>query len=302
MVTLFTTPKPFVGHNAVIQWNALKSWTLLHPDVEVILFGDEDGAAETCRKLGLRHEPQVRRNENGTKYLNYIFDRAYQLSRHNFLCYANCDIMLTSDFWSALKVISKRHSHFLMIGRRWDTNINELWNFSQPDWEGQLRSLVLLRGKQSGPSWIDYFCFSRDLFYGKMPSFLIGRHGWDPWLPWFACNSKVPLIDASRMVMAVHQNHDYSYLKQGASGAHSKEEVHYNWNLGGATSWHYYAVNAATEVLSRGGLQVNRLALLGPVQRRLTRAFYRIWFSFLDVTRPIRHCLQLRKQSFVKRT
>jgi hypothetical protein len=189
-----------------------------------------------------------------------------------------------------------------MIGRRWDTDINELWDFSQPDWEGQLRSLALLEGKRSGPSWIDYFCFSRDLFYRKMPSFLIGRHGWDPWLPWFACNSKVPLIDASRMVMAVHQNHDYSYLKQGVAVAHSKEEASYNWNLGGATSWHYYAVNAANEVLSRGGLQVNRLAWLGPIQRRLTHVFYRIWFSFLDVTRPIRHYLGLRKQFLVKRT
>lgn len=35
----FTTAKPFVGHNGVIQRNALRSWTLLHPGVEVILFG-----------------------------------------------------------------------------------------------------------------------------------------------------------------------------------------------------------------------------------------------------------------------
>ncbi len=81
MLTVFSTPKPFHGHSGIIQRNALKSWTLLHPDVEVILFGDEDGAAETCRDLGIRHEPQVRRNENGTKYLNYIFDRAREISR-----------------------------------------------------------------------------------------------------------------------------------------------------------------------------------------------------------------------------
>jgi hypothetical protein len=189
-----------------------------------------------------------------------------------------------------------------MIGRRWDTNINEPWNFSQPDWETHLRSLALLKGKKNGPSWIDYFCFSRNLFYGKMPPFLIGRHGWDPWLPWFAYNSKVPLIDASRMVIAVHQNHDYSYLKQGAAVAHSKEEASYNWNLGNGTAWHYYTVNAATEVLSRGRLQVNRLARFGPVQQRLTRGLYRIWFSFLEVTRPIRHYLGLRKQFLAKRT
>ena len=34
MLTLFTTAKPFKGHSAIIQRNALKSWTLLDPDIE----------------------------------------------------------------------------------------------------------------------------------------------------------------------------------------------------------------------------------------------------------------------------
>ena len=84
MLTIFSTPKPFVGHIGIIQRNAIKSWTLLHPDVKVILFGDDEGAAQACRDLGIRHEPNVRRNEHGTKYLNYIFDRAYEISRHKF--------------------------------------------------------------------------------------------------------------------------------------------------------------------------------------------------------------------------
>jgi hypothetical protein len=67
---------------------------------------------------------------------------------------------------------------------------------------------------------VDYFCFSRDLYYRKMPPFLIGRNGWDPWLTCFARKSKVPLADVSRAVVAVHQNHDYVYLKQGAAAIH----------------------------------------------------------------------------------
>jgi hypothetical protein len=46
MPTFFTTAKPFPGHDGIIQRNALKSWTRLHPEVEVILFGDEGGAAK----------------------------------------------------------------------------------------------------------------------------------------------------------------------------------------------------------------------------------------------------------------
>ncbi len=91
MLTLFTTAKPFRGHDGIIQRNALKSWTLLRPSVEVILFGDEEGAAKTAEELGLRHEPQVERNEFGTKRLDTMFCRAQKIAQHDVLCYINCD-------------------------------------------------------------------------------------------------------------------------------------------------------------------------------------------------------------------
>jgi hypothetical protein len=295
MLTLFSTPKPFRGHSNVIQRNALKTWTLLHPDVDVVLFGDEEGTAEVCRDLGIRHEPNVNRNEHGTKYLNYIFDRANEIARHNILCYANCDIMLTVDFRAALELTSNTYTKFLMIGRRWDTDITEPWDFEQADWAYRLRSLALLKGKQNGPSWVDYFCFSRGLYHGKMPAFLIGRHGWDPWLTWFARESRVPLIDVSRAVVAVHQKHDYAYLRQVAATLHGKVEAEYNWNLGNGSEWHYYTANAATERIIHGQLRHNRVAWLGPIQQRLVSNFYTTWFSFLRLTRPLRDPLGLRE-------
>jgi hypothetical protein len=69
MLTLFRTAKPFRGHRGIIQLNALKSRTLLHPDIEIILFGDDEGAAEICTECGLRHEPHVERHESGVKRL-----------------------------------------------------------------------------------------------------------------------------------------------------------------------------------------------------------------------------------------
>lgn len=297
MLTIFSTGKPFRGHCGVIQRNALQSWKLLHPDVDVILFGDDQGAAQACLDLGIRHEPAVRRNENGTKYLNDIFDRAYECSRHNFLCYANCDIMLGADFAAALELVSKTHAHFLMIGRRWDTHITKPWDFTQSDWDNRLRSLALLAGKQKGPSWLDYFCFSRDLYYRKMPPFLIGRQGWDPWLTYFARKSKVPVIDTTRMVVAVHQNHDYSYVTSGAAGQHSSAEVVHNLNLGNSSSWHFYSAYAATKKLSRGGLRRNWLAWLGPMRSRVICGSDEVWFSFLKATKPLRQRLGLSRKT-----
>ncbi len=54
-VTIFATPKAFRGHFAVIQRNAIASWTKLSPKVDVILMGDDAGTAEIAREFGLRH-------------------------------------------------------------------------------------------------------------------------------------------------------------------------------------------------------------------------------------------------------
>ena len=95
MLTIFSTPKPFRGHIGTIQRNAIQSWKRLHPDVEVILFGDDEGAAEAAREFGLRHVPDVPRNEFGTKLLRGFFEPAQRMAQYDRLCYVNCDIILT---------------------------------------------------------------------------------------------------------------------------------------------------------------------------------------------------------------
>src|ERR1017187_5366630 len=140
MLTIFSTPKPFVGHINIIQRNAIKSWTLLHPDVEVILFGDDEGAAEVCQEFGLRHEPEVKRHEKGPKYLNYFFDRAQEIARHDVLCYANCDIILMSDFRQAVERVTSNWTQFLMVGRRWNVDVRAPLNFEAAAWQEHLRS------------------------------------------------------------------------------------------------------------------------------------------------------------------
>jgi len=61
------------------------------------------------------------------------------------------------------------------------------------------------------PWGIDYFVFPRHLFT-EVPDFTIGRVGWDNWMVYHARTSFGMAIDATRDVLAVHQNHDYSHL------------------------------------------------------------------------------------------
>ena len=56
MLTLFTMPRLFRDHIAVIQRNAIRSWTLLRPRCEIILCGDDAGVASTAAELSVRGE------------------------------------------------------------------------------------------------------------------------------------------------------------------------------------------------------------------------------------------------------
>ena len=66
MITVFTLPKPFVGHIGMIQRNAIQSWTRLHPDIDILMFGSEQGTAEVAAEFGIRHFPDVEVNEYGS--------------------------------------------------------------------------------------------------------------------------------------------------------------------------------------------------------------------------------------------
>ena len=294
MLTIFSTPKPFRGRIATIQRNAVQSWKRLDPECEIILFGDEDGAAETAREFGLRHEPYVRRNEHGTKYLAYFFDRAQEIARHEVLCFVNCDIVLTSDFGDALARVSAWQPRFLMVGQRWDMNIAEPLQFLAPDWGVQLRAQALREGRQRPAQWIDYFAFRRGLYHGQIPGFVIGRPGWDNWLVWKARASKVPVVDASSVVVAVHQNHDYSYHADGEKGVWEGDEARKNYSLIGG--WrHFCTMENATHRLTPGGIKPSYRHWSVMSRRAAVAARNAVWFGLLNATRPVRQRLGLRR-------
>lgn len=295
MLTFFSTPKPFIGHIGLIQRNALQSWKLLHPGAEVILFGDDPGAAKVCADLQLRHEPLVHRNQYGTKYLAPIFDRAAELARFDLLCYANCDIVLLDDFLPALSSVLATRRDFLMVGRRRDLDLREPLPFDSPAWQSELRELARRTGKLRPPQWIDYFAFSRQLYRGNIPPFVIGRPSWDNWLLWYASHSGALVADASSAVTAVHQNHDYAYHPEGEAGVWQGAEAMHNLALlqGGRC---FATVQDATHRLTPAGLRVNYPRYGVIARRHVRRVLDRCWFALLDLTRPLRHAFGLRKR------
>jgi hypothetical protein len=301
MLTLFSTPKPFQGHVAMTQRNALMSWKLLHPTVEIILFGNEPGTAEICRELGLRHEPEVERTEDGPPSVQSLFERAQQLSVHKILCYSNCDIILGQDFYAALQRVSGWTDRFLMIGRRWDTDITAPVDFADPEWERKIREFALANGAQRLYYNIDYFAFSKGL-YTNIPRLAVGRSYWDQWAVWKASAERAPVVDATDIVVAVHQNHDYSTHPQGWQGVFYGEGAQQNFQRAGGWS-HLHTIEDATHRITEKSIEPCRLYRIAPARRAVRRMVKKmrdtirivLWHPVLNATRSVRHALGLRQ-------
>jgi hypothetical protein len=293
MITFFSTPKPFRGHIGIIQRNAIQSWKLAHPDAEVILFGNEEGAAEVAAGLGARHEPEVDRNPHGTPLLSSLFERAARLARHNRLCFLNADILLTDDFLAASTRLSQLQERSLMGGRRCDLGIKEPLDFSRPDWRESVRALARERGKLRPPQWIDYFVFPRDLLRGQVPDFAVGRPGYDNWLLWKVRSMGVPVVDATEVVLAIHQNHDYSHHQGGENTFWNGAEAQQNYALLGTR---FATIDNATHRLTANGLRPNYYHWVALAKRKGLGVRNAAWFSLLDLTRPLRRRLRLRER------
>jgi hypothetical protein len=292
MLTLFSCPKAFRGHIKVIQMNALQSWAALSPKCQIILFGEEEGIAEAAFSFGAGHIPNVSRNEYGTPLLDDVFSKAQEVASSAVMCYVNADVILMSDMVKAVERVQKEKRAYLMVGRRWNIDLDQPLDFSQPDWRERFRASVLRLGKPTRPEWIDYFVFPRSFYRGLLP-FALGRAGFDNWLLWKARSLGGPIIDASEVVMVVHQKHDYSHHPQGKDGVWNGAEAKRNRGLMGG--WHHcFTLSDATYRLTPAGLKLNLR------KERLTRivlvgGIVRLCHWLMTWTQPIRYGLGLRK-------
>lgn len=303
MLTLSTIPKPFRGRIAIIQRNAIQSWLKLRPKCEIILFGDEDGMSEVAAEFGIRHIPNIRRNEYGTPLINVVFDIAQRISTHQLMCYVNADIILLSEFLRAAQQIHERKDRFLLIGQRWDVDLDQAWDFTRPDWETNLRAYVATVGTLHPPTGIDYFVFPRGQ-YCNIPSFAVGRPAWDNWLIYRTRLLHISVIDATQVVIAIHQNHGYEHVPQSVEGTYNGPEGNRNLELAGGFA-HVFTLQDADRVLTPQGLKrpkptiqrlrrhMDTLPLLHPRLRpaveclrhlmRLTRISYRKVTKFFGI-------------------
>ena len=203
-LTLFTTPKPFTGRFHTIQYHALRSWQRALPDADILLIGDEPGAATAAAELGLRHLPHVERGIGDMPTVPALFALAETTSNADYFGYINADILLAPDATMALHHASVL-PQFLLVGQRWNAH-------QSPDW----RQIKQLRHYAYRHCWLqtlrgsDYFFYPRGQWH-NLPPLVIGRPYWDSWLIAHALDTSIPVVDATPTLTAIHQRHPAHY-------------------------------------------------------------------------------------------
>lgn len=235
LLTIFSAPKPFSDpHINMIQRNAIQSWLQMGNEVDVLLIGNEPGMDEVADEFNIRQLPKVVCNDSGTPLVSSIFEQAYKTSTAPILAYVNADIILLPNFLSSAISVSAQAERYLIVGQRWDLEVNTHLDFTS-GWEERLQSDLHSNGAQHLPSGSDYFIYPRNLFC-QLPNFAIGRAGWDNWMIFYAKKNTWCVIDASPSITAIHQSHDYRHLPEGKPHYELPESVHNEILAGGSAN------------------------------------------------------------------
>ncbi len=226
MITFLSSPKPFIGHAGIIQRNAILSWLAVHPEAEVIIYGDSKGTADVCCEMGVHHVANISCSPSGIPYFNSIVNHASTYGRHDVQCYINCDILMTKWVTNVTKLLS--FQQYLVIGQR--INLADGIEYSMPsaNWkEDIIKFIETEKAYLEDASGMDYFIFPRGL-WKDLPSLVIGRGGYDAALLAFCLRRKIPLINATLALQALHQFHDYSHVIGGKNTVFNGVDVHEN--------------------------------------------------------------------------
>lgn len=205
-LTLASVPMPFSGNKLTIthQHNAIQSWCMLNPRPEIILFGNDDGVGNVSKQYGVRHVPQIGKNELGDLSMRSIFRQIDKNSTTDWICYIDTDVILLDDFIPNFNYLVSLLPSFVSCAGRWDANVPEAIDFTKEDWQRKVLDAVYKLGRRGS----DYCIYPRG-FYHNMPDYSIGKGHWDGWRMGLPLTKGIPLVNIERSCKAVHQKHGH---------------------------------------------------------------------------------------------
>ena len=186
------------------------------------------------------------------------------------------------------------------MSQRWDLDITEPLDFARPEWAREVREMALTHGFQQDEYWIDCFLFRKGM-YTDMPAMIVGHCYWDNWMIWRALSEGVPVLDVSRFLVPIHQNHGYNPKYGRVKGVPTDPLSQWNLNAIGGNRY-TRQIDAATHRMTRDG-RIRRALMRNTYELRKTfrhRSWFPAWHGLLSVTRPLRSVLRLRSKASIQ--
>ena len=192
ILTLFTTFKE--SHNKYyIHRKTIRNWGLLSPDVLPVLFIDPNvptDVVDYARQSKWNIFPVP--NEQV-----WYSDISPHISRSTTI-----DRNLTDTIYELIRR-KKIFNNMLVIGRRRNWKIKWQQHVSKLEEIGHYAKSA----KLSMPFSHDYFISTRNGYpWSTIPDFVVGRNAYDNWLVTTALTKKIPLVDATETITALHQS------------------------------------------------------------------------------------------------
>tara|TARA_B100001123_G_C15305522_1_gene1022552 strand:- start:1684 stop:2565 length:882 start_codon:yes stop_codon:yes gene_type:complete len=236
VVTIFSTPKDFSGEFDIIQRNAMNSWRAISEEIEIIIIGESLGAKDAAKSISAKYIKNVETSNEGTPTISGLFGVAEKYANNNILCYVNADIILPKNFLGLISILLNEKRKFMTVGYRWDLDVPDPIDFRDDKILGAFWENAKKNAKKHACTGIDYFIFKKGTFK-NMLDLAIGRFGWDNWLLWKVRRMRIPLIDVSNEIFAIHQNHSYRFgdFKSESSILSNSESIHNQNKIDGKT-------------------------------------------------------------------
>lgn len=250
-ITFAALPKPFIGHIGIIQRNAIQSWLAQTPRPQVILFGTDEGVVEAAAEFGCEHVPSLRRNQYGTPYLDHVFSITEQRAQGDIICYSNADILLFPDFTPTTLAVAEQFPQFLLGAECTNLWVRELINVSAP-WQETIRVRMQAEGTRRMRA-TDFFTFRKGM-YPAFPPLILGRSYFDNAMLYETRRLGFPIVDATGVITAVHQNHFYTAAPGETTQSHAGVEAGENFRLAGGWN-HLYWLSERTHTVTRFGIR-----------------------------------------------
>jgi hypothetical protein len=84
-----------------------------------------------------------------------------------------------------------------------------------------------------------------------VPPFAVGRPGWDNWMIYRARLLRIPVVDATRAITAIHPRHGYEHVPEGTGALWYGPEAEANFEL--IQGLERFQTRHATHLLTRIG-------------------------------------------------